>query len=285
MARENEIIKSNLLKYPCIDCYFGDIVCQRLNILDYEHGVLTAELLDPDQETISNLNKLDSALRLGNRCCRDFQLIFQGQQLGQDHIVADAKILDLLAEVKAVEYLYSQDFGEITHIKRQQGVRTVDFTTKRNSQYYAVEVTRLGSAESNKKKTQYHTLHKSPELYQIDLILAKNSRNKTELNNTPAIEAGIHDAIKRKHPQIKAYCDTHAGNWKGILIISAGWDYFLHSDQANRPIRFFGKTTLRVLKKKWRFWQERHKPIYPYLHHVVIVMGKDLAKAITYPSL
>lgn len=148
MTQEAELIESNLRNYPLIKSLLGEIIEQRLRIECYTHGMLTGHLLDEGSR--SDLERLELVLQFGNSCCRDFKLIFQEDRLSQQD--ADGKIIDVLAEVKAFEFLCRHGFRDITKIRRKGGAKTVDYTATRDNQNYAVEVTRLGLAQSYGKQ-------------------------------------------------------------------------------------------------------------------------------------
>ena len=153
LSQEAKLIKSNLEKYPFIKKFLGKLINQRLRIECFAHGMLTANLLELNETNKLNLAKLECVLKLGESCCKGFKQIFQDKKrLSKQSEIADGQIIDILAEVRAFEFLYSQDFKDIADIKRVAGARTVDFTAQRNNEKYAAEVTRLGLAQSEEKQ-------------------------------------------------------------------------------------------------------------------------------------
>jgi len=183
--------------------------------------------------------------------------------------------MNMLAEVKAFEYLYEQSFTGIAKLRQQPDRRTVDFIAMRNSQRYAVEVTRLGLAQAKRKKPEYDKLSKPPFLYIID---SKQPRNITR------IEEDIYDKIIDKYPQIREFCLNSTGKWKGVLLVSNGRDYFVARRYGNKEYELQPRTVGKVLTRVWKALHES-KVQYEYLHHIVVTMGKDLEKAIAFPPL
>lgn len=260
----------------------GKIIDQRLRIECYTHGMLTGHLLDAG--STSDLERLELVLQSGNSCCRDFKLIFQEDRLSQRD--ADGKIIDMLAEVKAFEFLCRHGFRDITKIGRKRGAKTVDYTATRDNQNYAVEVTRLGLAQSPQKQPRY-ALRTSTINYGTQCEDADGCEFSVinEGINVGRLKTEITDAVNRKYPQIKSFCQTEADKWKGILIVSSGRDYFVMGRYENKAYDQTPESDSRAaLEQLWsRLGQEPTD--YRYLHHLVVTRGKDLAKTITYPSL
>ena len=275
MTQDTETIRSNLEKYPCMKKFLGNIIEQRLGITCYTHGMLTVHLLDEQSEV--DLRRLESALQLGQLYCEGFKQIFRGKRLPerspQISEIADAQIIDILAEVKAFELLCSQGFTDITKVKHVPSAKTVDFAAKRNGENYAIEVTRLGLAQANRKKPKYDRLSSPPLVIMID---SKEPKNRSR------IAEDIYDEIIDKYPQIKEFCHRKTGTWKGMLIISNGRDYFVAGRHERKLYELQPNTVCEVLKQEWQSLKGVQE--YECLHHIVITMGKDLSKAIIYPS-
>ena len=100
---EKEVIRQNLKYYPYINEFLGSVIEQRLGIDCFTHGALTANLLD-HHAVSPELVRLDTVLQFAKGCCKNIDAVFSEYSLSsyQD---ADAKILDILAEVKAFEFL------------------------------------------------------------------------------------------------------------------------------------------------------------------------------------
>jgi hypothetical protein len=283
MTGEAKIIMTNLENYPLIKKFLGNIIRQRLQIECFTHGALTAHLLEFSELTKVDLERLEIVFQFANSCCDDFDLIFQEEKLSQ-HEDADAKILDILAEVKAFEFLCRHGFRDIAKMRRKPDAKTVDFTAKRISQNYAVEVTRLGLASSEKKQpvfsSKVSTLDYSEKC--VDAGGLEVSRIDKGLNKE-RIERDVNDAIERKYPQIKEFCQAKDGAWRGILFMSSGRDYFAMRRYENKGYEQTPKGDFyEALGQIWQYLkgQQRDK----YLHHLVITRGKDLGRAIISPD-
>lgn len=281
ITQEAEIIMRNLEKYPFMKKFFGNIIKQRLQIECYTHGMLTANLLSHKKLTELDLKRLECVLKLGESYCRDFKQIFQGKRLPKQSEIADGQIIDIIAEVKAFEFLYSQDFKDIANIKRAAGARTVDFTAQRNKENYAIEATRLGLAQSQEKQPA-HT-------YEIDTISYAKCEDAngfrvtviTEGLNVCRLAREISDAIEGKYDQMKSFCQERNGLWKGILFISSGRDFFAMCKYENKEYEITPTKDFRAAIEK--VWEEREGQAN-YIHHIVITRGKDLNRAIICPS-
>jgi hypothetical protein len=272
ITQDVELIKSELQKYPFIKCYLEDIINQRLKIECYEYGLLTAQLLLAEASE-PDLTRLEGALELGEACCTGFASIFDERQLPSKDRYIDSEIINMLAEVKAFEFLCRHGFKDIVKVKRKEGVKTVDFTAKRNEQNYAVEVTRLGFASSKRKQPELDKLSRPPLFTIID---------SKEPQNTKRIAEDISDEVIDKYPQVREFCQRQAGLWKGILVISNGRDYFASRDE-NKLYELEPFTVRRILGQEWKFLKEGQE--YECLHHILITMGKNLEEAAIYPEL
>jgi hypothetical protein len=250
--------------------------------------MLTAHLLEPTEWTKSDLDRLEEGLQLGKAHCTDFQLIFQERELPKDATI-DGEIINILAEVKAFEFLHKHGFRDIIKLRREQDAKTVDFTAKRNKQIYAVEVTRLGLAQADRKKPRHmvednlirHTISGENKL--VSECVGKWFLTSGK-ENIPRIIETIRDAINSKYPQIKEFCQIQGGDWNGMLIISTGRDYFIMNKYAKTEFEMTQNAVEKALREVWnlrRYEQGEHK----YLHHVVVTMTKDLSQAIIYPRL
>jgi hypothetical protein len=273
MAQNVELIKSNLQNYPFIKCYLEDIINQRLKIECYEYGMLTAQLLDGESSE-PDLTRLEDVLKVGEAYCIDFKSIFDERTLPNKDKDIDSEIINMLAEVKAFEFLHRQGFRDIARVKRKKGAKTVDYTAKRNRQNYAVEITRLGLASSERKQPQFEESSSSPFLTVID---------SKRPQNTKRIAEDISDEVIDKYPQVREFCQRQAGVWKGILVISNGRDYFVAPRYVNKLYELEPSTVRRILELEWKLLKEGHG--YECLHHILITMGKNLEKATIYPEL
>ncbi|MBM2831562.1 MAG: hypothetical protein HW414_614 [Dehalococcoidia bacterium] len=278
MTQAAEVITSNLTQYPHIAQFFGRIIKQRLSIDCYTHGMLTANLLEN-----SGLTILDQVLQLGLLHCRDFKHIFKSVSLPKMAEVADAQIGDLLAEVKAFEFLHAKGFTDIAKIRRSKAGKTVDFTAKKNGQNHAIEVTRLGLAQSDKKQPVYALRISTLRYAHCEDADGFEFTRIDEGSNKERLTKEISDALNNKYPQILEFCRRETGKWKGILFISDGRGYFPARKYENKA---YDQTPERdffdVLKEIWESAKQEQE-YYRYLDCVAITRGKNLDKVIRYP--
>ncbi len=271
MTRKERII-SNLSQYEYTRKFLGNAIRKRLEIRGYTRGMLTAHLLDGEPSK-TDLVRLEHALQLGEKHCTDFKHIFKERKLPNKDLAIDGEIINTLAEVKAFQVLYSNHFEDIKKIKPTQG-KTVDFSATQKGQNYAVEVMRFGLTQSKKKEPRY-------------LINIGNSKFIVQLingqDNIPIFRNIIRYAIQKKSPQVKDFCQRQQGQWKGILLLSIGRDYFIANKYANNPFNLTPSSTLDALKSEWDSIIQNTQ--YEYLRHVVITIGKDLDKVIMHPAL
>jgi hypothetical protein len=270
-------IMSNLSCYPLIERFLGGIVRQRLGIEGYKNGMLTAQLLD--EHSKSDLQTLEHALKLGELNCASFKEIFNIGKLPKDRKIADARILDMLAEVRTIEFLTATDCKNTAHLRQKSTSSTVDFITHIGSDIYAVEVTRVGLPISDKKKS--------------NLIAPYSERRRignqeinltwfliTDKDNLPVFKKVVSEAIDAEYPQIKQFCQKQNKSLKGMLAISLGRDYFV-TNYARRDLSMFPRQIKETVEM---IWQEK-KNAYKYLDYVIFLVGKKLDKAFIYPNL
>lgn len=271
MVREDRII-NNLSKYQFIKKFLGNAIKQRLEIEGYTLGILTAQLLNGEQSE-SDLKRLDYVLKLGGEHCIDFKYIFRERNLPNKDRAIDGEIINMLAEIKSFEVLYDLGFEDITKVKRGQE-KIVDFTATKNGKNHAVEVTRLGLTQSEKKEPKY-LVNMENTYFSIKMISGQD--------NIPIFRNIIRYAIQNKYPKIKAFCQRRDGEWNGILLISIGRDYFIANRYAQNPFNMTPKPTLGALELEWDSLKQELE--YNYLKHVIITIGKGLDKVIIHPAL
>ncbi len=267
-----ERIKSNLSQYAYIKKFLGNAIRRRLEIRGYTRGMLTTHLLDGEPSR-TDLVRLEDVLRLGEKHCTEFKRIFRERELPNRDLAIDGEIVNTLAEVKAFEVLYRSHFEDIKKIKPTQ-LKTVDFTATQKGQNYAVEVMRFGLTQSKKKELRYLTNVENSTLI-VQLINGQD--------NIPIFRNIIRYAIQKKYPQIKDFCQRQQGQWKGILLLSIGRDYFTANKYANNPFNLTPSSTLHALQAEWDSITQDTQ--YEYFKNAIITIGKDLDKVIVYPAL
>lgn len=271
MRREDKILL-NLPKYDFIKEYLQKIVNQRLLVRGYTFGVLTAQLLDGEDSQL-DLKRLDNALRLGKEYCTDFKNIFKERALPFKDRLIDKEIINILAEIKAFEVMYNHSFSNITKVKRTQE-KTVDFTAIRNEYNYAIEVIRLGLTQSKSKEPEY-LMDVGNRHFSLKMIGGADS--------IPIFRNIIRSALVSKYPQIEEFCQRKGNEWKGILFISTGRDYFIANRYAQNLFNLTPKATSTALMLEWD--SLKNNSGYDYLKHIIITMGKDSDEVIVYPEL
>ncbi len=272
-----ERVMNNLSEYNYINKYLGKVIEQRLTIEDCEHGILTAQLLD--EHSKSDLQRLEDALKLGESNCEYFKRIFHIGKLPQAQDIADARILDMLAEVRTIEFLTANNFKHINYLPQKGKSSTVDFTTHMDNDIYAVEVTRIGLPKSTKKKSillaeDTTRIRLGNGEHDVTWFLISGKDNIPTFNKT------INDAIDAKYPQIKQFRQTRHEIYKGVLAISFGRDYFV-TKNARRDLTMFPERIKEVTEAIWK----EQKNAYEYLDHVIFLVGKKLDMAFIYPNL
>jgi len=284
MTRETEIIMYNLEKYPFIKHFLGNITKQRLQIECFTHGMLTAHLLELTELTKFDLERLEIVLQFGNSCCENFEFVFREDKLAQ-YEDADGKIIDILAEVRAFEFLCRHTFKDISKIRQRLNSKTVDFISKRNNGNYAVEVTRLGLAQSEDKQPIYDY-----KVSTLDYEKKCEDANGWEVRRPPKeklnverIEREIYDAVDNKYIQLRDFLKKSDSNWKGMLFISSGQDYFKMRRYENKGYDDVCENDFReALERVWQYIKGEQKD--KSLHYIVITRGKKLGNAIISPS-
>jgi len=275
------IVNSRLEEYPFIKRYLLKIIRDRLKLPIPDRGILVGSLLD-EGDSATDLKRLERALQFGESHCQRFKHVFDRMGLPLDQVDADGRIIDVLAEVKVFEWLYSQGFDNITYLEQKSPLKNVDFTATRRDCYYAVEVTRLGLPRSSRKKPVYLAKGTIPH---HDIPGVRNLEGEFFImagpDNVPAFEETFAAAISRKYPQIREFCERQARRHRGILALSVGRDYFV-SRYARRDMDMFPRADYQALKLAW---ESQREDIRRYLHHVVFIPGKNLAKVLIYPSL
>jgi len=280
--------------YPYINKFLGEIIEQRLTSSNYEDSILISRLLktprrlatlkkeeqvgDEDfnyeveyyenEDYVAEGFKLDSGLyslnktlSYGKEYCEGFNLIFQNINFSK-YQEADTRITEILAQVKAFEWLSKLGFRNITTIDTLQRRLQVDYVARKPPDYYAILVTRLYSAKyAEERLSEYGQQH-------VTRLLATD----------------ITYAINQKYPQLKEFCKNNIGINKGILFMSSGRDYFGNRKCENTLYGLQQAKVFVVLNKEWRKRKEGREN-YKYLHHIVITTGRNVWNAIIYPSL
>jgi hypothetical protein len=229
--------------------YFGDHDYED----EYDEQINTSFRLD------SGLYVLDSTLFHGKKYCEGFNCIFQDVNLSKPQEV-DNRMMEILVQVKAFEFLSKSRFRQITAIGSKQNRSQVDFIGNMHKVLYAIVSTRLYSAQ------------------RIEEHLAEYGEHYVIIS----LKSDITHAIDQKYPQLANVYRTRFGIDKGIIFISSGRDYFGHIKYENSLYGLQPSKIHAVLNKVWATQKSRAKS-YKYLHHIVITTGRKIENAIAYP--
>jgi hypothetical protein len=287
---EIENIKNILYsRFPYINGFFAEMINAKLNMPNYEEGLITSQLLkaankaslsekendDNDDDEYygfdgeyyeSDSYKLDVGLHLldrnlyfGQRNCDGFDLIFPTISVYERQQDVDDKITEILAHVKCCDFLSRAGLTSITKLDQWKNKLQIDFKARKLNDYYAVVVTYLYSAK----------------------YIEEHFEEYDEPNLMKKLSNDISYAINQKYPQVEQFCRTHAGVNKGIVFISSGNDYFGSKKYKNQLYGLKNIKVLSTLNKEWQLRKKDQKN-YKYLSNIVITSGKN---TIVYPSL
>lgn len=264
-------VRRALGPYPRISRYLSRLIRSRIGLGPIAGSALPSLIWDDDGSVLEDdphsagvLRNLEEALRKGENTCANFAGIFKGIRLPKDGTQADGKILDVLAEVKTVDYLVHSGFAGITRVIPASTARTTDFVARRLGIRYAVETTRVGLAQSPRKKPKPFVI--TPLMVGLDRV-----------GTLPAYLATLADAVERKCRQIAGFIASVPDQHQGIVVVSLGWDFFV-SQHARRDF-FLKQTRQDALVQTWQAAVAQ----YPFLSHLVLVANPG--SIVTFPPL
>jgi hypothetical protein len=181
--------------------------------------------------------------------------------------------------MRTIEFLENKGFRHIQHLHQKRLGKTVDFAACRGNVTYAIEVTRVGLPQSDKKQSIFVdevrkriSVGSSEQDFFIGLIGAEDT--------FPTFERVIGDAINAKYPQVKQFCQLQNETYKGIIVISFGRDYFV-TEHSRNDLNWYPNDIQKTIQK---IYQEQRNTL-EYMNHIVVLPGKHLDKALTYPAL
>lgn len=274
-AQATATVNEMLSRYPSIKKFLGELICQRLRLGDIEGSALISEMLDDDPcgkyGSTEKLAKLEEALQRGEKACNKFTHIFSGHGLPGDPTQADGKILDVLAEVKTVEYLDSNAFNGIEHIPVTPKTKTPDFLATRCEERYLVETTRVGLPQPQHKKTRPSAHHELGHGSSITFLDNKGAGN--------AYLATLRAAAQRECKQLADFITSGSYPFKGIVVLTLGRDFFV-SKHARRDF-FLPSTRAQALQQVWKDLSSMDG--YAFLSHIVLIANPN--STVTCPEL
>jgi hypothetical protein len=205
-----------LRSYPQISKWLGPWLQQLGNLGDVDHyRVILSEVEElqsgiAHQEHDHNLKRTDYHLYIASTVCKNFELIFsEKRQLGRDVHEANARILDKLAEIRAVVGLHRLGFDDIEFTKAP------DLSAILEGKRFLVEVTRLGASIGKRSQgwdSEWGSLESGAHM---GLMVSGGK-------SVDAVSDAIYREIEGKYPQLKK--SKHEADGM-ILWISLGRDY------------------------------------------------------------
>jgi len=283
--------------FPQINKYLGKLVEQELELNDYANGLLVSHLLKAnlklpslekkgdylendyndeefyDEDYLdevysskgfkldSGLYYLNKTLDYGDQNCEGFDYIFKNTS-GKKPQELEKLTFAILTQVKAYEFLSKVGFENITKVDRWKNELKVDFVAYKPRKYFILIATQLYSG----KYIEEHP-------YEYD------DSSKTRL-----LTNDISYAVEQKYPQIAKYCQTNIGEHVGILFLSTSRDYFGNKQLENSVYGLNTNKLNTILNKEFvRRQQEGDK--YRFLNHLVVTTGRNIRKAVIYPSI
>ena len=207
-----------------------------------------------------DLGRLDCHLCIARKVCGDFESVFSERlQLGTDLHEANARILDKLAEIRAIVGLHLLGFEGIRFI------RTPDLVATLEGKAFLVEVTRLG-ASTGKRADVWDWESGS---------IASGAHVGMEASGGRSVRTlfdAIYREIEGKYPQFKKSKCQADGR---IVWISLGRDY-LTAGRYELPdvgLQVRMSNPERALELALR--EIKGTGGYPGLSHVVLSRGRD----------
>lgn len=291
---KDERIYIVLANYTYISKYLGDIIEDRFKMPYFENNILISKILkaaetlsaDPlyegtiyrkssfidndeffdddfyDDEfyeekrlakSVPGLYSLDKALFYGKKYCEGFENIFFNISF-KNYGEADSKILNILSQVKCLEFLSKFKFSDIAAIDKSKNQAQIDFIARipPSVDYFAIAVSRFLTIEDISGYDERHIMN--------------------------FVSSNISNAIRDKSPKIEHFCKSKIGINKGIIFISSGHEYF-HKLFNLSPNKFRVK-----LNKNW-IVHKANSDMNKYLHNIIIMTDRNVRNAIVYPSL
>lgn len=258
---EKEVINYNLTKYIFIPKFLGSIIERRLSMPSYKYGMLTSHLLndEEDEEDEGSLMWFEEKLESFYLSCANFEQIFQENELSR-HKNIDLTIRKMLVQIKVVDLLLHLRFKAFTKTSGTNA-SAVDFTAQRYNQNYAVVVS-LGLTESDENQCDA-----------LDTII-----QTLEQQSGKAIAIGISET----YPRINDFCQRRIGEWRGIIVISIGYDYLASPLYRGKGRRLQRHVATELIRERWTALKENRED-YKYLSHLVLIDGQD--RWHIYPSI
>jgi len=254
-----------LRNYPQISKWLGFWLEQLRNIgnLD-DYRVIIGELEQIEggtaqEEHDENLKRLDYHLCIASTVSRNFDSVFsEKRNLGSDVHEANARILDKLAEIRAIVGLHRLGFEDI------EFMGTPDFVSVMSSKKFLVEVTRLGASMGKRSKVwawEWGSIESGVKISELDVE-----------KSTEALLDAIYDELESKCAQLKK-SEIQADGW--IVWISHGRDYLTANLYELPNVGLLEKLAFARKALNVAVREIRNTGLYGNLSHVVLSLGRD----------
>ncbi len=198
-----------------------------------------------DDGSDQTVRKLEETLKEGEAYCQNFRDIFKGNP-SDNADVTNSQILDTLAEVEGCSWLRRHGFEELRKLK-QTALKSLDFAAERLGVNYAVEVTRLGIPQSDRKIVRPLENKGYFQFYGGNEAL-------------PNIQQSLQVAVNTKRHQLQEFLINQTDNIETIIIISTGLGILLARKYIRQEANVLPSTYGTDLQNVWKTLdQEAHE--------------------------
>lgn len=258
---EIELARARLARSPHISEFLGKWLEPAFAKPVLGDNVLLDLLSDPpiypeDDPTENKIGELEQSLKDGKANCHNFAEIFKGN-LAANANIANSQVLDRLVEVEGYRWLRAQGFHDVR--KPRAGDRkTVDFVGAFAGTGYGIEITRLGVAESERKRVNPTWEAGNMAFYEGKEAL-------------PKIALSVWQAVKNKLPQLREHRRAYQQH-RLLVIISTGRRFLLSRKVVRRDAGALPATWRRSLEPAW---DQLDEPERNLLDAVVLLDGQN----------
>ena len=254
---ELELARDRLRRNPHIREFLGKWIAPGFECSVLGQNILIDSLSDiglEDHETERRVANLERILEKGRENCKGFRDIFKGNPPSGHHIAND-RILGMLAEVGAFEWLRNSGFESI-----QKLPSTVDFLASRSGQKVGAEVTRLGIPQSDRKVVR-----------PIDQGPTWNFYGHCQ--DPQKIEVSVYEAVEHKIRQLREFRRNYRDG-KAIIIILTGRGLLPSSKGIREDVGLYPRAWREAVES---VWNGRDENVGAVLDAIVLLDGKNVA--------
>ena len=255
-----------LRKYPLVGKWLGSWLEQLRNIgSPDDYRVIIGELEDIEggiaqEEHDQTLKRLDYHLCIASSVSRNFESVFsEKRNLGSDVHEVNARILDKLAEIRAIVGLHRLGFEDV------EFTGTPDFVAALKLKKFLIEVTRLGASPGKRAEVWDKELGSLEQGWKVGAILEGEKASKALLD-------AIYDEVEGKCAQLKK-SEIQADGW--IVWISHGRDYLTAGLYELPDVGLLEELPFAREALDAAVRQIRNTGLYGNLSHVVLSLGRD----------